>query len=243
MRARAKPKEESAPGAPAYIVTFSDMVTLLLTFFVMLLSLANTQEPELFFKGQDSFVHSIRSFGLGMLAGRKEKPDFGSVKTKYFIEDSNKDYEGRTISLKEDELRRSFNKVEKTMQAIPSQIVAEKTDFSVTNIRFLPGSWTLNGQAKKFIDEFSIDLQQSSVTNHLKFYILGLASDVKGDKQQWILSAQRAQAVAAFLRDSFPPKVHWPVYAWGAGPGGDWVGKDSLASKQSHILIAVLRDE
>jgi len=40
--------EDDKPKVPSYIVTFSDMVTLLLTFFVMLLSLAEVQDPELF---------------------------------------------------------------------------------------------------------------------------------------------------------------------------------------------------
>ncbi len=34
-------KEDIAPGAPAWMVTYSDLVTLLLTFFVLLLSMAN----------------------------------------------------------------------------------------------------------------------------------------------------------------------------------------------------------
>ena len=37
-----KKPEEQAGGAPAWMVTFSDLVTLLLTFFVLLLSFANT---------------------------------------------------------------------------------------------------------------------------------------------------------------------------------------------------------
>jgi len=36
------------------------MVTLLLTFFVMLLSLAEVQDPELFNKGRDSFWNSVK---------------------------------------------------------------------------------------------------------------------------------------------------------------------------------------
>ncbi|MHC4291149.1 MAG: flagellar motor protein MotB, partial [Planctomycetota bacterium] len=38
-----KVPEESKTPVPSYIVTYSDMITLLLTFFVMLLSLAETQ--------------------------------------------------------------------------------------------------------------------------------------------------------------------------------------------------------
>ena len=71
--------------------------------------------------------------------------------------------------------------------------------------------------------------------------MLGLARDEAAEKQQWILSAGRAQVVADFVRDTLPSASNWPVYSWGAGPGGDWVGRDSPISKQTQILIAVLR--
>ena len=82
--------EEGSPKVPGYIVTFSDMVTLLLTFFVMLLSLATVQDDEIFYKGRDSFSFAIRSLGLGMLLGSKPRPDFGSVKIKHFISSPDK---------------------------------------------------------------------------------------------------------------------------------------------------------
>ena len=41
---RPKKEEKAAPGAPLWMVTFSDMVTLLLTFFVMLLAMATFDE-------------------------------------------------------------------------------------------------------------------------------------------------------------------------------------------------------
>ena len=77
-----QPIKEEKPKVPAYIVTFSDMTTLLLTFFVMLLSLATVQDDEMFHKGRESFSYAIKTFGLGMLAGRKPKPDLGYYKVK-----------------------------------------------------------------------------------------------------------------------------------------------------------------
>ena len=88
--------EESGPKVPGYIVTFSDMVTLLLTFFVMLLSLAAVQDEELFNRGRDSFSFAIKNFGLGMLWGRKLKPDFGNVKIKHFISKPDEFFKGRS---------------------------------------------------------------------------------------------------------------------------------------------------
>ena len=129
-------KTEEGSKVPAYIVTFSDMVTLLLTFFVMLLSLASVQDPEMFSRGRDSFSFAIRNFGLGILMGMKPGPDFGHVKIKYFISKPDRLFDGRSIHAKEEEIRRVFNELRQSMNTMPSEIVAKKTVFSVTNIRF-----------------------------------------------------------------------------------------------------------
>jgi len=84
--------------------------------------------------------------------------------------------------------------------------------------------------------------------------VLGLAYDGLTEQERWILSAKRAQAVADYLRDTLSGaggeqlrrsliggEAKWSIYSWGAGPGGDWVGRDSPISQQSEILIAVLR--
>jgi len=246
--------EEEGAKIPAYIVTFSDMVTLLLTFFVMLLSLAKSQDPGLFCAGRDSFIEYIENFGIGMLSGKGSRPDFGNVKVKYFISRPDRLFEGRTIDAKEEGIRRIFKEVSRSMRTMPSQIIAKRTNFSVTNIRFPAGDATLNEEAKRFLTKFSFDLQEGPDSTAVGLYVLGLAGDESTEKEQWMLSAKRAQAVADFLIDILPSGLgsqtqygafggppKWRVYSWGAGPGGNWVVQDSPISKRSQILIAVLR--
>ena len=241
MSGKRKVIQNSGPRVPGYIVTFSDMVTLLLTFFVMLLGLAESQDPELVNKGRDSFVESIRSFGLGILQGRRKVLDLDEVKLKYSISNPDEQYEGRTIDAKEEETRRLFKKSKRLMATLPSQIVAQRTNFSVTNIRFAPGDASLNESAKGFLRKFCSDLQQASDSEGIGLYVLGLAGDEATEKEQWILSARRAQVVADFLQKMLSSEPRRPVYCWGAGPGGDWISRDSPVSRQSQILIAVLR--
>ncbi len=241
MKRQQKTTGSDGPKVPAYIVTYSDMTTLLLTFFVMLLSLAAVQDPELFNKGRGSFIQSMRELGLGMLYNKKRAPEFGHVKIKYFVETPDKFFLGRSIHAKEEEIRRAFKDVSRSMKTLPSQIVAQKTSFSITNIRFSPGRAILNEPAKRFLTEFCSHLHQDSDSRPIKLYVLGLAGDEPTETQQWMLSARRAQAVADFLQDSLSLTSNWFVYSWGAGPGGDWVGQNSPISEKSHILIAVLR--
>ncbi|WP_028579361.1 OmpA/MotB family protein [Desulfogranum japonicum] len=54
----AKKKEECPPGAPLWMTTFSDLVTLLLTFFVLLLSMAS-MDPVKFVQAKTSIKDSF----------------------------------------------------------------------------------------------------------------------------------------------------------------------------------------
>jgi len=174
--------ETEGPKVPAYIVTFSDMVTLLLTFFVMLLTLARVQDPELYHIGRDSFIKSMQHLGLGALSGKKVTPDFGEVKVKYFITNPDRQFEGRTIDSKEENIRRLFKKVTQSMKSTPSQIIAKKANFSVTSINFSQGEALLNEPAKKFLTQFAVDLQQDAGSQEVKLYVLGLARDERTKK-------------------------------------------------------------
>jgi hypothetical protein len=142
------------------------------------------------------------------------------------------------------------------MTAMPSELAATKNDFTVTNISFARGDARLDESAKQFLGGFCSQLQQNYGSRPVKIYVLGLAADQKGEKEQWILSAKRASSVADYMRGilfsgpgfqaqrgTFKNWSNWSVYWWGAGPGGDWVRRDSLISRQSHILIAVLRTD
>jgi len=255
LKTSPRAQDEKPPKVPAYIVTFSDMVTLLLTFFVMLLSLAEVQDPELFNKGRDSFWKSVKYCGLGPLLGKRMRTDLGEMKIKYPTSDPNNVSETRGIDEQREKLRQAFERIRQSMVTMPSQIVAAGTNFAVTNIQFAPGRATLNESAKRFLADFCLDLQQSSGSEPGTLYVLGLAGDEATEKKQWLLSAERARVVADLLQqilssdaarqgqyDVLGNKHEWSVLCWGAGPGGQWAGQDSPVPKQSQILIAVLKN-
>jgi outer membrane protein OmpA-like peptidoglycan-associated protein len=256
LKWRKSTREEGGPKVPGYIVTYSDMVTLLLTFFVMLLSLADVQDPELFDKGRDSFIESLRCIGLGMLFGRSNVPNLGDPKLKYPTESPDESDDGRMIDSNIEELRRICEKLREQAMIVPSPVAAERADYSVANVHFSPGGDSLDESARQFLTGFCRDLRQDASRKRVILYVLGLASDGGTEKERVFLSARRAKVVADFLRSnlslssqsslqgrqsSFTEQSRWSVYSWGAGSGGDWANQDSPFSKKSQILIAVLR--
>ena len=65
------PPDEGPPDVPAYMVSFGDMITLLLTFFILLVSMADTQTAGLVGAGRGPLVQHLNAKGEpGILKGR-----------------------------------------------------------------------------------------------------------------------------------------------------------------------------
>ena len=252
MKDRAAPKEDSAK-VPAYIVTFSDMVTLLLTFFVLLLTLAQVQDPELFNQGRDSFLESVRYFGLGALLGAEPTVKLDKPKNKHETSEPETSDE-RAIDAYREKLRRAFEHLNQTMTTLPPQIVGSHLDFAITDVRFRQGQAGLTDASRQSLAAYCTDLQENLSSEGCTLYVLGLAGDEATERRQWMLSAQRAQTVAEYLKEQLTQGANgrpnaaaladaaaWRVHWWGAGPGGNWAGQDRPDPGQSQILIAVLK--
>ena len=246
--------EEGKPKVPGYIVTFSDMVTLLLTFFVLLLTLANVQDPELFNRGRDSFWESIRYCGLGPLLGKDHSMNLGHMKMTYPTQEPNEASQDRLIDERRERMKRILKRVRESATTLPAQLKANRVNFTVTDIAFARGRSELNDSAKKSLSELCLDLQQNLDPKANVLYVLGLAGNEGSERQQWILSAKRAQAVARHLQQMLAPagrttspsvgeRRDWQVFWWGAGPGGSWAGQDAPVPEQSQILVAVLQND
>ena len=239
--------EDSGSKVPGYIVTFSDMVTLLLTFFVLLLSLAVIQDPEMMNRTRNAFRMSIKLFGLGPLYGRMGKPEFGFKKKKYKIIKPGESYQGRTIDMKEEMIRRKFNKVNRNMTTMPSQIKARNIDFLPTNVHFSGNSLILDAPEKQELKQIYLNIQQNVRGENPNLYVLGLAGKEDSEtgmseKQKWIISARRAEKMASFLRTQSTSELQ-NIYWWGVGSGGEWVGSRSPFSSKTQIFLAILRPD
>lgn len=232
---------DSGPKVPGYIVTFSDMVTLLLTFFVMLLSLATTQDPELFNSGRDSFVESLKGLGLGMLIGKDQAIEFTNPKTKHPIEQPEQTQNKRTLDAREERTRRLFEQLRNSAKTMPSQIPGRRLDFPVLDVRFANASFELDDAAKESISRLCRNIYRGLEPKPTQLYVLGLAEEGSDNKQLWALSALRAKTVADTVKESFPEQNRPAVYSWGAGPGKIWSGEDNSIPQGCQIVIAVLK--
>ena len=148
-----QPEDQKTP-VPSYIVTYSDMITLLLTFFVMLLSLADTQvDKHKFMAGYYSFKAAVDDFGLaGLLINQNSGSEWEHPKPEYRINEGEDEKDDRSIDAETERVRRILLEVERMMKISPSHICGMDKVFLHPGIEFAPGSWDISvNEQKKLI--------------------------------------------------------------------------------------------
>lgn len=241
---REKKPEEPKQGVPAYIVTFSDMITLLLTFFVLLLSMAETQvEHHKFMAGIAAFDRALSEFGMaGVLISSQNQSDMEHRKPHYRVDEGQDEKENRSIDAHTEMLRRILLDIEQMMKISPSHIAGMNKNFLQCGVIFKNASAELDIPSMRKLAALAESIKINY--NHQKpiVYVLGLAADAATEKEQWTISVMRAQMVADFLRQQIPVDSVRAIYSWGAGEGGEWAEYSGQVSKKTHIMIAVLTE-
>lgn len=184
--------EEPEAGAPLWMATFSDMVTLLLTFFVLLLSMASFEEPT----KVSAVIQSIRTaFGSTGLShsslGVSEQVEQTPTEMKLMQE---------TISPQEARLREAMAK------HISDELVRMVSSERELRIRmdervlFKPGSTELHPAAYALVSDVAAVLKDQDVHIRVEGH-----TDATGDEwKNWELASKRSMSVVRALRERGP---------------------------------------
>lgn len=86
------PEDPGAPGVPAYMVSFGDMITLLLTFFILLVAMADTQTAGLVGAGRGPLIPHVNAKGEpGIMKGRLKEDRQSYKRDSWWIPDQEGD--------------------------------------------------------------------------------------------------------------------------------------------------------
>ena len=181
-------EEEPDKGAPAWMVSFGDMMTLILTFFILLVSMSHEQQAGLIAKGVGSFIVAMRSFGLdGVLDANEQFAIFDEIRIRFNLPPED-DAERRTTHIdasSEELVRATLAKGLRPHDELNQPTVAT----------FHEGSSELTEDSVAYLDLLAQTLKPG--TGQV-LILEGHASD--GPR---LLAFQRAAAVRKYLIDEF----------------------------------------
>ncbi len=248
MRKAATLQEDKGPQTPAWVVSFTDMVTLLLAFFVLLQAFAMEQDPTLFFQGQGAFRTEIAGFVLPeWIIGKARILEAENPKKRHPTEEADSEIEQvRVVDPKDEQIRKIFRDLKQVIETKTSDIKVKASNVISAPIRFEPSRASLDASAKEYLNGLAMNLEQNVEKDEVKIYVVGLAADAPPGKDRWILSARRAESVADFLRGSLARETStrsWRVTSWGTGVSGAEHARPDATEQQKFIRITIMGAE
>jgi chemotaxis protein MotB len=241
---KAPPPEESGEKVPLWIISFADMITLLMSFFVMLQTMANHQDAALMGVSRESFRRAIAGFGMpDLLYGSPSELSFDYRKLKYPTESADEPQKNpeRVIDADDEEIRRVFKEVRSRIDTNSTNTNETLVNLIRLPIEFDSGQAELTAAARE-----ALQVQAEHFASELKpavhrLYVIGFAPEELEGGQRWILSAIRAKRVEQFLLETLSSRsgAKWTTTCWGSGPPRT-NGKDTSAAQRTFVVIAVM---
>ena len=226
MGKKRKKKEESkSGGAPEWMVTYSDMVTLLLTFFVMLLAMASFESPG----RVDKVIESLRrAFGVGGYSPSPEKvqknPAANTSETK-----STKDQVKPIVT----ELREILSKKISDDLVKMTKTRTEVRVMLDPRILFAPGSTELHPSSYGLVANLANAIKDKDVN----LYVEGHTDSTGDSTRNWEISALRAVSVVEALEERGVPGKVMQARGMGQFSPADIVDGNSSWNRRVELIV------
>jgi len=211
--------EEPKAGPPAYMVSFCDMMTLILTFFILLVSMSKERQYGLMARGVGSFIMAIESHGMpGVLNDADKQAMFDHMRRKFNLPPE-PDPEGNLDHAEASSLEVIKAKI---MNGLKPHNELGYPTLAV----FAEDSATLTSAGREYLDQMASSLRpQRGQLLHLEGHATD-AGKAFADNNTY-LAFSRAQAVRDYLiREQHFKPSRVEAHAWlSEVPAGDRVGR------------------
>jgi hypothetical protein len=237
-------QHEQKEKVPIWIISFTDMVTLLLAFFAMLQTMAHERSGVLFRAGQGSFIRAIDNFGIpDLLYGQQKVADDYYHKVKYPTDEAKKvaeDSHSRVIDGEADQVRKMFDDLRRMIDTKAGDLPPNPLMVQVMPLEF-GDDCQMSPESARQVDDFAANMRQGAPAAGSSVYVVGLARDQEQPRDQLLMSARRAMCVEGRLRKDLSPaelKRPMAIYSFGAGSGQGGDG-DALPAKATVVLVVM----
>jgi len=240
-----KRSQDEPQEVPVWIVSFTDMITLLLAFFVLLQAFAKEQSPELFFIGQGSFKRAINGLGLpNWMLGHKEQVERSYEQPRHPAPEQSEPSYSRVIDAEDEKIRQMFAEIAMSFDTRSEEHKEQRIGLFPTRFRFAAGGDELTAEARSELSKLASNIRDAVGNRRIRIYVVALAQDGDEARQRTMLSARRARAVRDFVRQCLPHALQeqYEFVAVGDGTGGDWCKALKVGPGESQAFLAVVEE-
>ena len=188
-------KFRKAP-VPAYMMSYGDMMTLLLTFFILLVSMAREQQAGFVAAGKKSFIQALNSGGLPGLLPSGKKPV--SLKAhRSFFAPSKEALESLSVQLAKPDTRILDPIESKLRRDFVVELAKGREVAWPTKVAFTPHTLRLTRESRDSLNEVIRVAQIGG--GHLLIEAHVAQREAPSAKESFAISGRRAQVVADYL--------------------------------------------
>ncbi|MHC4561689.1 MAG: flagellar motor protein MotB [Planctomycetota bacterium] len=234
------------PNVPTWIVSFSDMITLLLSFFVLLQTCTRVRSEELFLVGQGSFRAAVRGLGIPTwLLGRRSLPKLKHSRSFFIPEEKDKDEEIRNevFDADDEKIRAAFKEMQRQMTTEASDLQLKQIDLKGFQLTFTDEGDGLSSDDRRQLVALAERVRAAVIQRRVSVYVIGFAIEDDPDQRGLVISAERAGAVEQFLRRQFASEIkqlEWDIFSWGAGEGQRLAQSMGIDVDKTSVAVAIM---
>jgi len=145
-------KEDPKPVVPLWLVSFGDMMTNALTFFILMVSMAHQRDFGLIAKGLGSFVVALKSHGLpGMMSEQEKIAVYNEFRVRFNLPPE-EDPERRETMM-------NASDMELVRAAAAESLRPHDELFQPAIAAFEPGSSALSDASRRYLDRLADTLR------------------------------------------------------------------------------------
>jgi chemotaxis protein MotB len=207
-----------------WMATFSDLVTLMMAFFVMLVAMANFDDTQRIEAVIESVQQALGTHGTDSRAlGTSKKPDFTeAIRRAMSLQPTQVAMTQALAKHTSDDHVRMVQTEQELRIRLPARVF-----FEPNSAVLHPGAYALLA-----------DLAKVLVADDLKLRVEGYADQTGDELSNWKLSGDRALAVVLALREKGPvPGENLSAMAMGSFVPGAVIGEDAEWNRRVELVV------